>query len=297
MLNPTEALNTLREDKSCLDRFDTINGHSPKRGYKMENKTKLDQDHDVFSAKNIEDIIILKIKETFLLRATDLKAKADLLNYLNLVSENGSIKVVIIIGSPHERKSKEYIEFYRQILEWESDEIAFARIYNAIDQTILSIKKLDKIVIHIDRRQFISLFLNMSLACDYRIVSDNAIFQNVHLDLGLVPKGGAPYFLSKMIGLSKTCELLLSAEDFTAQEALSLGVVNKIVPSGQLEGAAMKTAQHFAKNPANSLSGIKRLLNYSTKDLEDYLKLENNELFQIVNYTDFRNRLGLLKNG
>lgn len=261
----------------------------------MEKEIDLDQNHDVFSSKKMKNIIVLEIKETFLLHATDLKAKADLLNYLNLVAENDSIKIVVILGSPHERETEEYIEFYRQILEWESAQTAFARIYNAVDQIILSIQALNKVVIHIERRKFISLFLNIGLACDYRIVSDNAVFQNVHHKLGLVPKGGAPYFLSKTLGLSKAWDILLSTEDITAYEALDFGIVNKIFPSGELERAAFNTAQRFAEIPANSLWGIKKLLNYSTKDLGEYLELENKELFRIVNYTDFQKRLRSLK--
>lgn len=256
----------------------------------MENKTSLARDGNVFSAKEMEHIIIFRFKESPLLQATDLRAKAEVLDYLNLVSRSDSIKVVVIMGSPQEMEPKEYVEFYRQVSE--PDQIAIQRMHNAVNQVILGITELNKIVIHADSRKFISLFLNVSLACDYRIVSDSCVFHNLHLELGLVPKGGEAFFLSKMLGLNKACEILLSAEDISAQEALRLGIVNKVVPSGEFEEAVLKIAQRFAQKPARSLSGVKRLLNYSKKDLGDYLEFENEELFRILMSSDFRKKVG-----
>ncbi len=185
---------------------------------------------------------------------------------------------------------KEYVEFYRQVLE--PDQIAIQRMHNAVNQLILGITELDKIVIHADSRKFLSLFLNVSLACDYSIVTDTSVFHNLHLELGLVPKGGEAFFLPKMLGLSKACEILLSAEDITAQEALRLGIVDKVVPLGEFEEAVLRIVRSFAQKPGRSLSGVKRLLNYSKKDLGDYLEFENDELLRIVGSSDFRKKLG-----
>ena len=165
------------------------------------------------------------------------------------------------------------------------------RMYTAVDQFILRMMELNKIVIHADTRKSISLSLNVSLACDYRIVSDNTVFKNFHLALGLAPKGGSAFFLSKRLGVSKAYEIFLSEEEITAQEALRLGIVDKVVALIDLEEAALKTAQHFAQKPIGSLLGVKRLLNYSMKEIEDYLEFENEELFRIVMSSEFQKRL------
>ena len=262
-----------------------------KEGVEMEEEQNLDRDYDVFSSKKFEDIIIFRFKENLLYRATDLRAKAAVLNYLNRVSENDSIKVVIVMGSPQETGLREYVQFYRQVLELGFDEGVIQRMYNAVDQFILKILDLNKIVIHADRRISISLFLNVSLACDYRIVSDNSVFQKLHLKLGLVPKGGGAFFLSKILGSSNAAKLLLSDKDITAQEAMRLGMVDKVVPLEEVEETALKIAQYFAQKPVRSLAGVKRLLNYPMNDLVNYLKFENEELFRIVGSTDFREKL------
>lgn len=63
-------------------------------------------DYDFFSAKKVEDIVILNIKENILLQVTDLTAKDYLLEYLELVSESDAIKVVLIIGAPQKKGSE-----------------------------------------------------------------------------------------------------------------------------------------------------------------------------------------------
>ncbi len=133
--------------------------------------------------------------------------------------------------------------------------------------------------------------MNVSLACDYRIVTDNTVFQKLHLELGLVPKGGCTFFLSKMLGMSKAAGILLSSKDITAQEAMRLGMVDKVVPLDKIEETALKVAQYFTQKPARSLTGVKRLLNYPIDDLRNYLEFENEELFKIVASSDFKKTL------
>ena len=258
----------------------------------MKKRPDLDQEHDFFSTKRHENIAILSFKENLLIRSTDLEAKAALMEYLDLVSESDSIGVVVIIGSPEKTGRDEYLEFYRQLLEWKLDRYAVLRMCHAVDQFILKIVDLNKMVVHADGGRIIPMFLNVSLACDYRIVADNTVFQNPCIELGLVPKGGGAFFISKMLGIRKASEILLSGEDITAQEAMKLGIVDKVVPLDELRETAIKIAQDFAQTPSLTLSGLKKLLNYSRKDLKDYLDLENEVLIRIVESSDFRQKLG-----
>jgi 2-(1,2-epoxy-1,2-dihydrophenyl)acetyl-CoA isomerase len=230
----------------------------------------------------VEDIVILNLKENILLQATNLTAKYYLFEYLELVSKSNAIKVVLIIGSPQKRGSEEYFRFYRQVMEQKLDRHAINRLYNAVNQFILSFVDFNKVIVHADSGKVISLFMNTSLACDYRIVADNTVFQNPCLELGLVPKGGGAFFLSKRLGAGKAFEILLSDKDITAQQALKLGIVDKVVPLAELNEAALKIAKDFAQKPAQSLAGIKRLLSYSVKDLEDYLEFENQVLLRML---------------
>jgi len=78
--------------------------------------------------------------------------------------------------------------------------------------------ELNKIVVHADSGEVIPLFLKVNLACDYRVVAENTVFRNPCLELGLDPKGGGGFFLSKMLGRSKALEVLLYEGDIPAKE-------------------------------------------------------------------------------
>ncbi|MBW2596928.1 MAG: enoyl-CoA hydratase/isomerase family protein [Deltaproteobacteria bacterium] len=154
----------------------------------MRKVLSFEGNYDFFSAKRVENIVILNIKENILLQATDLTAKDSLFEYLELVSESDAIKVVLILGAPQKKGSEEYFRFYRQVMEQKLDPHAINRLYNAVNQFILRLVDFNKMIVHADSGKVISLFMNTSLACDYRIVADNTVFQNPCLELELVPK-------------------------------------------------------------------------------------------------------------
>ena len=68
----------------------------------------------------------------------------------------------------------------------------------------------------------------------------------------------------------------------SAPEALEIGFVDQVVPYDKLEETAMQTAQAWTRRSTRSLLGIKRLLNYSMKDLTDYLSFESGELLKTI---------------
>lgn len=241
-----------------------------------------DLECNTFSARKQEDLIIIKFNDHFLLRTSDLSARDLILSYLTRVSESDQVKAVILVGSPEKKGCEEYFDFYDQVLSSSLGSGGIHRMFNVINQLILALISMEKIVIHCNSGRIISSFFNISLACDYRIISADTVFQNPCLSLGLLPKGGGAFFLPRIVGLSKAYEILLSEEEISAQKALELGIVNRVVPVDDLLPAAIQTANAFLRRPASLLSGIKRLLNFSLKDLKEYLDFENQTLLRVI---------------
>jgi len=210
---------------------------------------------------------------------------------MDTIYRNDSIKIVLIIGSPQKIKRDEYISFYRKLLRSNTNHKQIERLFNAVNQIVLRIAGFNKMVIHADSGDIISLFLNISLACDYRIIGDDTVFQNPNIELEVMPKGGGVFFLLRILGPSKTFEILLSNQDIDAEKAANLGIVDKIVPLDEIEDAALKIAQNFAENPAYLLTGIKKLINFCEKDLTDYLYYENEMLREIITSPAFHEQL------
>ena len=253
----------------------------------MSTTLNFDLDCEFFSAKRLAEIIILRFKENLLFQATDLSTRDKILYYLDRVSKIDSIKIVVIFGASKGSGKEEYFDFYHQAFKQKWDQYPIHKIQNVFAQFILKIMGLNKLVIHANSGCVISLFLSVSLACDYRIIASDTVFQNPFLRLGLTPIGGGAFFLSKMIGPSKAYKILLSGNDVTADEALQLGIVDEVVPTGNLEPAALDAARRFAEKPARSLAAVKKLINFSMRDLREYMDIEHKELIRIVESHDY----------
>jgi len=250
-----------------------------------------DLEHEMFSATQMEEVAVIRFKGNLLFQFSDLYLKEALFDHLHKVSHSRDIKVILFFGSPDKIRRQETIQFFRDLSQPGVDVKRVTRIYNSINQLILMIQRIQKLVIHADTGEVGSLFMNLSLACDYRIVGDKTVFQYPTIELGLVPKGGGVLFLSRILGESKTLELLLSGDDVDAVHALAFGLVNQVVPSAMLEASALETARKFAQKPMRLITGVKKLQHLISKDLPVFLELENQILLEAIASERFRKRL------
>ncbi|MBI4245463.1 MAG: enoyl-CoA hydratase family protein [Planctomycetes bacterium] len=102
----------------------------------------------------------------------------------------------------------------------------------------------------------------IALACDIRIASDQAKFAFLFPKVGLSGADmGACYLLPKVVGLGKATELLMTGDIIDSQEAYRIGLVNKVVPSAELERTATEFANKLLKGPHFSLCMTKDMLN------------------------------------
>jgi len=105
---------------------------------------------------------------------------------------------------------------------------------------------------------------SLALACDLRIASDKASFLQAFVNIGLVPDSGSSFFLPRLVGYAKAAELCMLGEKIGAEEALRLGIVNKLVAHDDLMGATTEWANRLANGPTLALGLIKRALHLGT---------------------------------
>ena len=124
---------------------------------------------------------------------------------------------------------------------------------------------------------------NLALACDYRIASDQASIGQVFHKLGLVPDWGGSFFLPRLVGTSRALELVWSARMVPADEALALGLFDRVVPHAALTTETRRLAEQWAAQPAAAVRRAKQALYLSeVSSLASMLDLEiaqQNELF------------------
>jgi 2-(1,2-epoxy-1,2-dihydrophenyl)acetyl-CoA isomerase len=116
---------------------------------------------------------------------------------------------------------------------------------------------------------------SMAMASDIIIASEQASMVQVFVNVGLVPDSGSSYFLPRLVGSLKAFELASRGTKVTAEEALKLGMVNKVVPADQLDGAVAEYATWYAQAPTKAIGMMKAMLQKSThSDLDAMLEYE-----------------------
>ena len=105
--------------------------------------------------------------------------------------------------------------------------------------------------------------LSFVAGSDYTIASENAKFLLAHVGIGLVADAGTTYHLPRAIGMRKSKELAFFGDRIDAQQALQIGLVNKVVPDAALESETETILKRLAAAPAISIANAKRLMNAS----------------------------------
>ena len=103
--------------------------------------------------------------------------------------------------------------------------------------------------------------IEMALCCDYRILGDKVKIGFPEIGIGLFPGSGGLVRLPAIVGKNKAKELMLFGDKITAEEALSLGIANEVLPNEKVLARALERAEQLAKLPGESLKAIKRGIN------------------------------------
>lgn len=144
-----------------------------------------------------------------------------------------------------------------------------------VNPTVLAMRALPVPVIARVHGHAVGVGCNYALACDLIIASEEALFGQVFVRVGLMPDGGSTYFLPRLVGYHKAFELMATGDIIGAEEAYRLGVVNRVVPFAELDGAVDALAARLASAPAIALSRIKAGLNHGAQsDLAAALDFE-----------------------
>ena len=143
------------------------------------------------------------------------------------------------------------------------------------DRCILAMRDCPKPIIAAVNGAAAGAGMNLALACDMRIASSAAKFSQAFVKRGLAPDWGGSYFLPRVVGVAKACELIFTAESIDAAEAFRLGIVNAVVAPDELMNAAYTLAKKIAAGPPIAIALSKRAIYHNQQaDLRSALEFE-----------------------
>ena len=238
---------------------------------------------EFFISEIHEEVLWLRFSGNFFHNLTSFDKRDFLGDYFQRIKKNDLIKTVIFQTNYRDSGVDEYVNFFLS----HTDEaslfggtrlLEINKLSNIINQTILNVIELNKFTIQICQDAALSIFMNIGCACDYRIISENTVYYNAFKKIGGLPLGGGPFFLTKLLGRSRANQLLLLEDKITAEQALKLGIVDTVVSQEELEPTALSAAQKISQVQPRTLSGVKRLTNFSLQELKAYLARETDEL-------------------
>jgi len=116
---------------------------------------------------------------------------------------------------------------------------------------------------------------NLALGCDLRLASERATFSQAFVKRGLHPDWGGTWFLTRMLGTARACELIFTGDTVSAKQAADMGLVNRVVPHDQLMAETQNLARRLAEGPPIAIALAKRGIYRSTdNDLASALEYE-----------------------
>ncbi|HVS21130.1 MAG TPA: enoyl-CoA hydratase [Pyrinomonadaceae bacterium] len=200
--------------------------------------------------------------------------RRDLAEALEEAGSDPHVRVVVITGEGRAFCAGGDVQFMAELVE-RNDSEEFGRLLGAARRVILAIRQMTKPVIASIGGPAFGAGFNLALACDLRIASADATFSQSFVKLGFHPDWGGTYFLPRMVTSNIACELFFLGDAIDAQEALRLGLVNRVVAPEDLEAETRKLVERLRAGPAVSIAAAKHAVYASEHDtLERMLQYE-----------------------
>src|SRR5213083_1886570 len=199
-----------------------------------------------------DSIATIKLNRPEKLNAFGGPMREEILDALEKIARDDDIRAVIVTGEGRAFSAGGDIQHLKQLRD-NKDESGFRNILAYGQKITRAMRSLPKPVIAAVNGPCAGAGFSFALACDIRIASDKATFGPSFALVGLHPDWGGSWFLPKLVGSAKACELVFTGTMISAEDAQRIGLINRVVPHEQLMDPVMELAGTIEKNPPGVL--------------------------------------------
>jgi enoyl-CoA hydratase len=199
-----------------------------------------------------------------------------------------SIRAVVLTGEPHFAAGADITEF-RDAFDGGDVRSIVARLSG----TIRALERLPKPVIAAVRGFALGGGLEVALGCDFRFLADDAKVGLPEITLGIIPGAGGTQRLPRLIGVPQAREMIYTGRFVAAEEALALGLADRVVAADELLDEALGYARQLAEGPTVALGAARRAINDGWgMNIDDALAVELDEFVRAFGTEDAREGTG-----
>lgn len=229
-------------------------------------------------------VATLTLNRPVVLNAMDQQMLGEISDKLKQVAANESVDVLVLMGSGRGFSAGGDI---KSMLS-NTQEAGFLPIMETIGEMMVTLYTLPKLVISAVHGPAAGLGLSFALAADYIIAEKQSKIAMNFIGIGLIPDGGGHFFLERRLGELKTKQVIWEGKPMTADEALSLGLVDTVVED-DLQGAVEKKVGEWLNKPVKAMVKTKGILaELSRPNLLKVLELEKYGQSEMRNTADHK---------
>jgi len=232
-----------------------------------------------------ENIAYITLNRPERLNSFDMKLGEELYTVLKNISKKNAIRAVIIKGTgkgfcgggdvKEMHTAKDKPKFLRELTK-------------GIHRCVIEMRKMEKPIIAAVNGYAFGAGLSIALACDIIIAVKEAKFGTAFIGIGLAPGCGTQFF-TNLVGYNRACEYILTSKTFNAEQALKIGIINKVVDTDELDNAVEEFLSEFKKLPPIAIGKAKMLINKSMEnDMVTHLELESKTASFSAGTEDFK---------
>jgi len=243
-------------------------------------KNLIEIENDVFSCTQKDDFALVTLNQSVNEILTNNEIKDAFLAIFSTIDDSQKINGVVIANSSKytgEINLQSLTAHISEVLKYERRDIAIQRFRNAMAQLVSLFINFKKPTIFAMNGDIGQISLGLSLACDFRFATSNAIFHLHTLQLGLPAAGVLAYYFVQYIGLPRSIDLLLTKTSLSAPEARDLGLLTDVTTDEELIDKCIAKLNDISQYPSYGILAMKRLLRPDANEINKLIDRDFDE--------------------